>query len=74
LDTVDSLLYVDSDTLFMAPPVDVWHHFSKMNSSQMAALAPEHEDHNTGWYNRFAKIPYYGPFGKFTKSFESRSV
>lgn len=29
----------------------------------MAALAPEHEDPNVGWYNRFARHPYYGPLG-----------
>lgn len=35
-----------------------------MNSSQMAAVAPEHEDPNVGWYNRFARHPYYGKLGK----------
>lgn len=34
-----------------------------MNSSQIAALAPEHEDPNVGWYNRFARHPYYGKLG-----------
>jgi hypothetical protein len=36
-----------------------------MNASQMAALTLEHEDPNTGWYNRFAKHPYYGYLGKY---------
>ena len=36
-----------------------------MNSSQMAAVAPEHEDYATGWYNRFARHPYYGDLGIF---------
>nr|CAD7420206.1 unnamed protein product [Timema poppensis] len=60
---VDSLLYVDTDTLFLGPLEDVWHHFELMNSSQIAALTPEHEDPNTGWYNRFARHPYYGKLG-----------
>lgn len=60
---IDSLLYVDTDTLFLGPVQDVWNHFEKMNSSQIAALAPEHEDPNTGWYNRFARHPYYGKLG-----------
>ncbi|GLH01971.1 Uncharacterized protein GBIM_08026 [Gryllus bimaculatus] len=60
---VDSLLYVDTDTLFLGPVENVWRHFEKMNSSQIAALAPEHEDPNTGWYNRFARHPYYGKLG-----------
>lgn len=34
-----------------------------MNSSQMSALVPEHEDPNIGWYNRFARHPYYGKLG-----------
>ncbi|XP_069677720.1 glucoside xylosyltransferase 1 isoform X2 [Periplaneta americana] len=63
LSDIDSLLYVDTDTLFLGPLEDVWRHFDLMNSTQMAALTPEHEDPNTGWYNRFAKHPYYGPLG-----------
>uniref|UniRef100_A0A1B6HKJ2 UDP-D-xylose:beta-D-glucoside alpha-1,3-D-xylosyltransferase n=1 Tax=Homalodisca liturata TaxID=320908 RepID=A0A1B6HKJ2_9HEMI len=63
LKELDSVLYVDTDTLFLGPLEEVWLHFSRMNSSQMAALAPEHEDPNTGWYNRFARHPYYGELG-----------
>ena len=64
LSQVDSVLYVDTDTLFLSPLKFIWNHFSAMNSSQMAALAFEHEDPNTGWYNRFAHHPFYGPYGK----------
>uniref|UniRef100_A0A1B6CX52 UDP-D-xylose:beta-D-glucoside alpha-1,3-D-xylosyltransferase n=2 Tax=Clastoptera arizonana TaxID=38151 RepID=A0A1B6CX52_9HEMI len=60
---IDSVLYVDTDTLFLAPLDDIWSYFKAMNSSQMAALAPEHEDPNTGWYNRFARHPFYGKLG-----------
>lgn len=63
LNDTDAVLYVDTDTLFLAPPEKVWDNFKKMNSSQLAALSPEHEDPNTGWYNRFAKHPYYGKLG-----------
>jgi UDP-xylose:glucoside alpha-1,3-xylosyltransferase len=49
LPDVDSLLYVDTDTMFLTPLEDVWQHLAKMNSSQMAALTPEHEDRATGW-------------------------
>jgi len=63
LQDVDSLLYMDTDTLFLTSPNKVWEHFSLMNDSQMAAVAPEHEDHATGWYNRFARHPYYGDLG-----------
>ncbi|XP_023246784.1 glucoside xylosyltransferase 1 [Copidosoma floridanum] len=63
LNDTDAVLYVDTDTLFLTPPEDVWDEFEKMNSSQLAALSPEHEDPNTGWYNRFARHPYYGKLG-----------
>ncbi|XP_012257727.2 glucoside xylosyltransferase 1 [Athalia rosae] len=63
LNDTDAVLYVDTDTLFLAPPELIWDEFKKMNSSQLAALSPEHEDPNTGWYNRFAKHPYYGKLG-----------
>lgn len=63
LDGIDSLLYVDTDTLFLTSPTRVWHHFENMNQLQIAAVAPEHEDHSTGWYNRFARHPYYGTLG-----------
>lgn len=55
---------MDTDTLFLTPVENVWEHFHRFNASQMAALAPEHEDPNVGWYNRFAKHPYYGKLGK----------
>lgn len=70
LPDIDSVIYVDTDTLFLAPVDNVWDHFYKMNSTQLAALAPEQEDPNVGWYNRFARHPYYGEFGKFY-SFET---
>ncbi|XP_063233315.1 glucoside xylosyltransferase 1 isoform X2 [Bacillus rossius redtenbacheri] len=60
----DALLYVDTDTLFLGPLRDVWDHFRLMNASQMAALSPEHEEPNAGWYNRFARHPYYGKLGE----------
>ncbi|XP_043492136.1 uncharacterized protein LOC122517681 [Polistes fuscatus] len=63
LNNTDAVLYMDTDTLFLAPPEKIWDEFKKMNSSQLAALSPEHEDPNTGWYNRFAKHPYYGKLG-----------
>lgn len=63
LSHLDSILYVDTDTLFLSTVEDVWKHFALMNSSQLAAMVPEHEDLNVGWYNRFAKHPYYGKLG-----------
>ncbi|XP_052067056.1 glucoside xylosyltransferase 2-like isoform X2 [Mytilus californianus] len=63
LTDVDSLLYVDTDILFLRPVEEIWMFFGKFNSTQLAALAPEHEDKAAGWYNRFARHPYYGELG-----------
>lgn len=58
---------MDTDILFLTPVETIWNYFNSMNSSQMAALAPEHEDPNAGWYNRFSKHPYYGKLGNKNK-------
>ncbi|KAF3855810.1 hypothetical protein F7725_016533, partial [Dissostichus mawsoni] len=50
LKDVDSLLYVDTDVL-------------PFNSTQLAAMAPEHEVPKIGWYSRFARHPFYGVTG-----------
>ncbi|XP_068155871.1 glucoside xylosyltransferase 2 [Drosophila tropicalis] len=63
LTNVDSLLYVDTDVLFLSPISDLWTFFKKFNETQMAALTPEHESENIGWYNRFARHPFYGKLG-----------
>ncbi|KTF72705.1 hypothetical protein cypCar_00042919 [Cyprinus carpio] len=63
LKQVDSVLYVDTDVLFLRPLEDVWSFLSRFNSSQVAAMAPEHEEPRIGWYNRFARHPYYGKTG-----------
>ncbi|XP_022315436.2 glucoside xylosyltransferase 2-like [Crassostrea virginica] len=63
LTNVDSLVYVDTDVIFLSPLEDIWFHFSRFNKTQSVALAPESEDRQTGWYNRFARHPYYGELG-----------
>lgn len=63
LKDVDSLLYVDTDVLFLRPIDDIWHLLREFNSTQLAAMAPEHEIPKIGWYSRFARHPYYGTTG-----------
>jgi UDP-xylose:glucoside alpha-1,3-xylosyltransferase len=63
LDSVDSIIYVDTDILFISDINDLWQHFLNFNQTQLAALAPEHEAEFMGWYNRFARHPYYGKLG-----------
>ncbi|CAL1537170.1 unnamed protein product [Lymnaea stagnalis] len=63
LKDVDSLIYVDTDTLFLQSLSDLWQHFKRMNRSQLVGVVSEAEDGTAGWYNRFANHPYYGEFG-----------
>ncbi|XP_072136689.1 glucoside xylosyltransferase 2 [Mobula birostris] len=63
LKDVDSLLYVDTDVLFLRPVDDVWKFLRLFNSTQLAAMALEHEIPKIGWYSRFARHPYYGVAG-----------
>uniref|UniRef100_A0A8C8SG85 UDP-D-xylose:beta-D-glucoside alpha-1,3-D-xylosyltransferase n=1 Tax=Pelusios castaneus TaxID=367368 RepID=A0A8C8SG85_9SAUR len=63
LKDVDSLLYVDTDVLFLRPLDDIWRFLKAFNSTQLAAMAPEHEIPKIGWYSRFARHPYYGATG-----------
>lgn len=60
---VDSILYVDSDILFLHPVDRLWSFLSEFNSTQLAAMAPEHEEPRIAWYNRFARHPFYGRTG-----------
>jgi UDP-xylose:glucoside alpha-1,3-xylosyltransferase len=62
LPDVDSLLYVDSDTIFLSPPAETFNLFNKFNSTQVAGMANEHEIKNS-WYPKSSKIPFYGEFG-----------
>ncbi|KAM4741104.1 glucoside xylosyltransferase 2 [Anableps anableps] len=63
LKDVDSLLYVDTDVLFLRPMDDIWMFLKSFNRTQLAAMAPEHEVPKIGWYSRFARHPFYGVTG-----------
>ncbi|CAL8338095.1 unnamed protein product [Arctogadus glacialis] len=63
LTDVDSLVYVDSDIVFLRPPERLWALLSRFNASQLAGVAPEHEEPRVAWYNRFARHPFYGATG-----------
>ncbi|KAJ8369581.1 hypothetical protein SKAU_G00096090 [Synaphobranchus kaupii] len=41
----------------------IWTILKDFNSTQLAAMAPEHEIAKTGWYSRFARHPFYGAAG-----------
>ena len=56
-------MYVDSDIVFLRPPDRLWALLSHFNASQLAGVAPEHEEPRVAWYNRFARHPFYGATG-----------
>ncbi|XP_036229823.1 glucoside xylosyltransferase 1 isoform X4 [Bactrocera oleae] len=66
-----NLVHFDFDVLNLTFPQNhqkEWQFLFKPCSSQrlflpFAALTSEHEDENMGWYNRFARHPYYGRMG-----------
>ncbi|CAG5927642.1 unnamed protein product [Menidia menidia] len=63
LKDVDSIVYVDSDILFLQSVDHLWAFLSRFKPSQLAAMAPEHEEPRIAWYSRFARHPFYGPTG-----------
>ncbi|CAH2258307.1 jg10527 [Pararge aegeria aegeria] len=60
---IDATIYVDTDTLFLGPANELWHTFTKFNSSQISAMTLEDDNPNVSWYPRFAKHPFYGKYG-----------
>lgn len=71
---LDSVIYIDTDILFLTNVRNLWRFFRKFNSTQLAALTPEHEDPSMGWYNRFARHPYYGSMGKSEEIFFQKNL
>ncbi len=63
LKEVDSVLYVDTDVLFLQPVELIWDMLTHFNSTQLVAMAPEHEEPRIAWYSRFSRHPYYGKTG-----------
>ena len=56
--TVDAGIVMDTDIVVMDDIANLWSHFNKFDSSQMAALAPV-ESH----YSNVHSFPYHGPIG-----------
>ncbi|OQV14872.1 putative Glucoside xylosyltransferase 1 [Hypsibius exemplaris] len=61
----DAVIYVDSDTIFLAPVEDLWEQFALMNDSQAIGMASEHEI-GMEWdahYGRLSHVPFVPPLG-----------
>lgn len=60
---MDSLIYLDTDSLVLRPIEHIWNHFKQFNSTQLAAVTQEGEVPALNWYSRFSMHPYYGKLG-----------
>ena len=64
LPSIDSVIYVDIDVLFLRPPEDLWKYFEDFSSSHIAGLVPECDRNQKDcWYRNHAKHPYVKPDG-----------
>ncbi|KAL9981145.1 hypothetical protein ACROYT_G009809 [Oculina patagonica] len=63
LDSIDSVLYLDTDVLMLRPVEDLWNHFKHFDDVQLASMAPEGEETALSWYPRFARHPFFGKNG-----------
>ncbi|KAL7632887.1 UNVERIFIED_CONTAM: hypothetical protein RMT77_016794 [Armadillidium vulgare] len=56
----DSVVYLDTDILFLRPPEDIWKIFHRFKENEFAAMGP-----TLGFYNLYLdlKFPYYGETG-----------
>ena len=62
LTDISRVIYIDTDTMFLDDPAELWRYFEGFNSVQNAALAVESEGVG-GWYGRFAQHPVIDPRG-----------
>ena len=60
---MDSVIYVDTDVLFLSSVDSLWSQFHNMNDFQVAAIAKESKDNHSGWYSQFSRISNYSITG-----------
>ncbi|XP_039271125.2 glucoside xylosyltransferase 1-like [Styela clava] len=60
---IDSVIFVDTDVIFLSDVFQLWSVFAEFNSTQLSAMCIEYEDEKMGWYNRLGRTPYYGKTG-----------
>lgn len=60
---IDSLIYIDTDTIFLDAPENIWNIFAQFDEFQIAGLANECETTKDCWYNKKLQHPYFEPYG-----------
>lgn len=63
MDTVDSVLYIDSDVLVMKDLNILWNYFDLFNETQIIGVVSEAEQESLSYYNENITIPFYGKSG-----------
>ena len=65
LPTVDSILYVDTDVIFLQSPERLWSYLAQFNDSHIAGMAAEAEGNTGSWYRSRSSVPYFPPAGLY---------
>ena len=65
LPDTDSVIYLDSDVLLVAPIEKLWNQFRNMTTFQLAAIAPEPNSVVFKWYGLKTELPYVPPAGAY---------
>ncbi|CAG2169952.1 unnamed protein product, partial [Oppiella nova] len=50
LASYDSVIHIDSDSIFLSPVEQLWQYFGHMNATQVLAMAPDNTNPSTSWY------------------------
>ena len=59
----DSVIYIDTDVLFLRPPEDLWFEFKRFDKNQIAGMSPECMGETECWYTKYARHSSPPPFG-----------
>ena len=70
---IDSLIYLDTDTIVVSSMLEFWQQFkAQMSKQEMVGVAANNEDSANGWYGSWLKIPYVGKRGSELNEYDRR--
>ncbi|MFK8059703.1 MAG: glycosyltransferase [Polaribacter sp.] len=63
MQSVEALIYIDTDTLLLDDIAKLWKTFSLFNQYQFVAMTSEDESAYKSYYYKKRLIPFYGKYG-----------
>ena len=64
MESVDTLIYLDSDTLVLSDLSELWEYAKKFNKTQLFGLTNNQESGAKDlWYTKKSRFPFYGKYG-----------